>query len=292
MLRAMTHKPAPSRMNSLIPGWLGGPKPAVPSEQEIIRLVRTLRSTTPLCRFEAAVGNEGFTGSFSFNPVEHRSSAVDFIEVALRTASFTFSPADPKGWSWGEALKEFVHVAVTETTVREGYQENATHGATAASKSELSGEAGVTLPLVGQVKAGARQAAEFGRSTARTVGRAIEATRIITRGWAEIHRRGDDFELRLGSPGNEDLVRLNADLDRVGVLQSAEPSSVDLESISVIMRLQYKGPLDHALRFRDAGGSWSRLVDTRAKQAVAELMVAKFVRPAHKPLRLWPRKPA
>ncbi|WP_395671209.1 hypothetical protein [Phenylobacterium sp.] len=270
---------------------MGRPKPAVPSEQEILRLVRTLRSTTSLCRFEAARGNEGFTGSFSFNPVEHRSSASDFIEIALRTASFTFSPADPKGWSWGEALKELVHVTATETTVKEGHQENATQGATAASKSELSGEVGVKLPLVGQVKAGARQTAEFGRSAARTVGRAIEATRVITRRWAEIHRRGDDFELRLGSPGGEDLVRLNADMDRIGVLQSDEPSSADLESISVTMRLQYKGPLDHALRFREASGSWSRLVDTRAKQAVAELMFAKFVRPAHKPLRLWPRRP-
>ena len=288
----MAHKPHPSRKNSLLPGWMRGPRPAIPSEQEVVRLVRTLRSTDPLCRLDATRGNEGFTASFSFNPVEHRSSATDFIEVALRTASFTFSPADPQGWSWGEALKQFVHFTVTETTVREGRQENATNGTSATSETELSGEAGVHIPFLGQVKSGVRQSLDLGRSTARSVGKAFEATRVVTQRWAQIHRQGGDFELRLGSPGGDDLVRLNPDLDRIGVLQSDEPSSVDLEAVKVTMRLQYKGPLDHALHFRDAGGSWSRLVETRGKQAVTELMFAKFVRGAHKPVRMWPRKPS
>jgi hypothetical protein len=266
------------------------PKPAIPSEQDIARALRTLRSTTPLCRIDATRGNEGFTASLSFNPVEHRTSAADFVEVALRTASFTFSPADPKGWSWGEGLKAFVHHTATETTVKQAHQANATQGWTGTSRTELHGDGGVELPLVGQFKAGVRQAIDAGRSTARTVGQALEVTRSVTRRWAEIHRRKDDFELRLGSPGGEDLVRLNADLDRIGILSSEEPASVDLDTITATLRLQNRGSLEHALRFRDAGGSWSRLIETREKQVVSELMFAKFLRGAHRPLRLWPRK--
>ena len=286
----MTHKPVPSRTNSLIPAWMRGPKPALLTEQEIGRALRTLRATTPLCRLDAMTGNEGFSASISFNPVEHRTSSSDFIEVALRTASFTFSPADPKGWSWGEGLKAFVHAHATQETVKEGHQETGTHGFSGASRTEFHGEGSVQVPFVGAIKAGARQAVDVGRTTARSVGQALEFTRQLTRRWAEIHRRKDDFEVRLGSPGGDDLVRLNADLDRIGILASEEPSSVDLDTVKVTMRLQFKGPLDHALRFRDAGGSWSRLIETREKQVVSELLFAKFLRGAHQPVRLWPKR--
>lgn len=283
-------KAAPASLKRLIPAWVSGSRTNIPTAEEIGKAVRRLRVTEPLCRLEAIKGNDGFSVSLSFNPVEYRSSPTDFIELALRSAHLGFCPKDPSKWSWSGSLKAFVHGNASQLTVKDTTQKTVTRSGGTASRTELEAGGEVNVPLLGGVKTGAKRALETNRGKTQSRSRSVDTTRSVTQRWAEIHRRGDDFELRLGSPGGEDLVRLNPDLDRIGVLAADEPSAVQPDDVKVTMRLQMQGELHHSLRVRDAGGHWARLVETRNKTIVSEILFAKFLKPAHAPQVLWPKR--
>lgn len=237
-----------------------------------------------------AGNNIGFSISMSFNPVEFESRPGDYIVVALKTVSLEFKPVDPTGWSWSEVVSDFVRANVDGVSVKIANQTSASQTDTAIKKAQLSlgGEVGIPIgKLTGALQGGRERT----KAKQETNSRATEEQRTRRDQWVEMTRGDTIFNLRLDSPPGTDLVRVNVDLERLAVLSAPEPSAVKPDSVTVMMRLHLKGALRHAYSIRDAGGSWGKLVDDRNRQVVAELLMAKFLKPLHGPMKLWPPKP-
>lgn len=283
-------KAPPKKLGTWTPGWLRSQRPGadVPSDIEIQKAVRHFRLREPFCRLEGISGNEGFGVSLSFEPVTYQSGG-DFIEVALRRASLRFKPVREAGWRWADALKEFLGRAADSYVIRRTSGASGTQTAEVGGRTEVFAEGESGVPLL-KGKAGGKLGLDAKRSGSRTSSSGTEITRTVTERWAQITRPAGEFELSLGSPAQDDLVRFNAELDRIGVLACDEPSSVTVNDVSVTLSMREKDEGEHALRIRDVGGSWQRLTEHRNKAVISEIFVSKFLKPAHQPLRLWPRK--
>lgn len=233
--------------------------------------------------------------NLSFNASAYRApGGRDFIEVAPRAATLHFRPQEIDGWSWSEALSVLISETMDSVTLKLGalQSDNTARGGTL--RTEISGEGGVKIPFVVATKAAVRAGAEAMRSNTRGNTASSEVTRVRRERWIEMMRPDlKTFELRLNSPPADDLVRLNPDLNRLSVLFAPEPGSLDPRDVTVAMSAQIKvdgHKVAHALRIRDAGGAWARLIETRNKQVIAEILVSKFLEPLHAPKKIWPPK--
>lgn len=263
-------------------------RPRLPAEGEMAKAVRKFRGRDGFCRFEGVKGNEGFGISLSFNPVTYQEGE-DFIEVALRRATLRFAPSRGSGWSWATSLKEFVAKSVDAFVHRRLDQNAGTRAGEVASRTEVfvEGEAGGPLA---RLKGGGRQGVDARRQSSTTETHGLEVTATVTARYAQMTRSDTHFDLTLDSPAQDDLVRLNVDLDRIGVLSPDEPSAMNIDDVDVTLFMRAKDAGEHALRIRDAGGAWRSLVDHRNKAIVSEIYLSKFLKPSHQPLRLWPRR--
>lgn len=271
--------------------WRRERPPEVPVTTEIAAAVKALRKRGQLIWLEGGVGNDGFSVSMSFNPVTFQSTPADFIELALKTVSLEFKPRDPTGWRWSEVVSQFVRASIDTVSIKLGAQQtdgettNLTHRGQAVIEGELG------LPLTGKLKGAFQQGRDQARGAQSSRTDIAEMLRTERDHWVEMTRSGTTFNLRLDSPPGGDLVRFNSEFDRLSVLFAPEPSILKPDHVSVTMRLHLKGELRHAYEIRDAGGCWDNLRSSRNRQVVAELMIAKFLRPMHGPVRLWPPKP-
>lgn len=290
-------KPPSSKPRRSITNLFRGPgaRPDVPSVDEVTRAVRHLRNVNALCFFEGLKTNDGFGMNLSFNASAYRADGGrNFIEVAPRAATLQFRPKDPQGWSWSEGLSLLIAENSQDVVVKMGAQQTAASTRAVALRGEGGGEAQLKLPLLGSGKASVKAGAEASRSRTDSGTRSAELTRTRKERWVEMMRPDPKvFELRLDSPPEDDLVRLNPELNRLSVLFAPEPSAVEVEDVKVSMAAHIKVQGDevtHALRIRDAGGAWARLLESRNKQVIAELLISKFLRPLHQPKAVWPPK--
>ncbi len=239
---------------------------------------------------EGSVGNDGFSVSMSFNPVMFQSAPADYIEVALKSVSLEFRPADATGWKWSEVITAFVRSSVDNVSIKLGDQ--ATEGASSSHVERTGASIGADVGFqpLGKLKGNLQVGRESsqGRQNSTTISNEEQHTRRDH--WVEMTRGGTSFNLRLDSPSGADLVRFNSELDRLSVLSAPEPGSIKPESVSVTMKLHLKRELKHAYAIRDAGGRWANLIESRNRQVVAELLIAKFLKSMHGPVRLWPPK--
>lgn len=265
-----------------------GKKPARLSEADVAKAVEHFRRPRALVWFEGHPGgNEGFSATISFNADTYEGDN-GFIELALREASLRFEPDHPVGWNWSEYVREFVKNAVDSVGMKLALQQMNTKKGETTAKGGVSAEGGLNLGILsGRASAQSSLVHTHSRQVEETHN--AEASRTQRERWAEMTRPEGRFQLRLTSPPGDDLVRFNAELDRVPMLAAPEPSAVDAEMVKVSMLLQVKDELRHALRIRDAGGAWAELSETRNKQIVSELRFNKFLKPMHQPVRLWPR---
>lgn len=277
------------------PVRLLGPRPDVPSVEEVGRAVRHLRNVQTLCFFEGLKGNDGFSMNLNFNASAYRGAGGrDFIEVAPRAATLHFQPKEIEGWNWAEALSALIRDTAEDEVQKFGSSasEGVTHGGTV--RGEMSADGGLQLPLLAKGKVTAKGGMEASRSRSRGETTSSEVSRTQKTPWIEIMRPdAKTFELRLKSPPSDDLVRLNPELNRLSVLFAPEPGSLDPRDVKVSLSAQIKvdgHKVSHALRIRDVGGAWARLMETRNKQVIAEILVSKFLEPLHAPRRVWPRK--
>ena len=260
------------------------------SEADMRAAIEHFRLVEPLCHFDASKGNEGFTAHISFN-ISSFNSGRDYLEIALRKAVLRFTPREPGKWAWAEAIREWVAGCLEQFSIKESSSRTKTRGANLTGRSEASAQGNVKLPLIGTLGGTARFGAEAGRQTGATRGTAREITRTHQARYAEMHRPASGYELRLTSPPDDDLVRLNSDLDRMGVLASTEPSSTDPADVGVTLTLRSRDALEHSIRVRDATGVWKPLAEPRAKKVLTELLFEKLLVPLHEGQILWPKEP-
>jgi hypothetical protein len=282
-------------LKGLIPFFQKRTPAPVLTEGEVAAAVRRFRALEPLCEVEPFAHNDGFGAAVSFRTTTHNSSlGLGSLEVGLRTAALEFrAPPDITGWSWSDAVPPFVREhrgLITRQTVS---GEKTSDLESKSKESELSAEGGLSAPIA---KASVRGSRKSGRRRDQTqeISASTTVTRTIPKALVEIDGVRSPFVMRLMAPEENDLGYFNTDLTHQGFLKVPEPSSLDLKSVQVQLRLpvieSWSDELVHSLSIRKATGAWAPLVGSRDNQILTELLFSKFLRRLHRPARLWPRR--
>ena len=268
----------------------GGQVAVAPTDEAILRAARHFAQAHRLCRLDHVRGNSGFTVSLSFNTSLHQTSKADYIEVALRSAHLRFIPSEPDRWSWSEPLKALQRAEVTEHAEKVAQQVSLTKADGSTLAAEASVEASGHLPFIAMMKTAVKSNMQSMRSNTLTQGRASERTQTAKSRWIELERPNGAFDVRLNSPPRDDLVRLNAELDRISILEADEPHSVDPDSVEVVLFPQASTVREITLRIRAAGGTWACLTESRNKAIVSEILLDRLVKASTRRTKLWPSK--
>jgi hypothetical protein len=274
------------------------PRPSAPelSDAEVAAAVAQFRSLEPFCEAEAFASNDGFGASVSFLTRTHRSArGQGAIEVGLRTAALQFKPPqDEFGWAWSDAITPFVKEHRGVETVQQG------EGAKDAALRSIGHEAGSSLEgggtLFGVSAKGSLNSKSNDRSERTAeLSKSWGRTRTVVKPLVDIEGARRPFTLRLTAPEQNNLGYFNPDLIRQSFLSAPEPSTMDLKKVTLTLRLpvvqESSDDLIHSLSIQNASGAWSSLLGTTNQKVVSELLISKFLRPLHRPRRLWPRRP-
>jgi len=262
---------------------------------EVAVAVHQFRSLEPFCEAEAFASNDGFGAGVSFLTRTHRSlHGLGAIEVGLRTTALEFRPPkDSPGWAWSEAIAPFVkeHRGIETVQVAQGTKDGAARS--------VGNEAGSAIEVGGTVF-GIGAKARLNAKTSDRIDRSAEksnthtATRSVVKPLAEIEGARRPFTLRLTAPEQNNLGYFNPDLIRQSFLSAPEPSTIDLTKVTMTLRLpvipDWPHDLIHSLTIQNASGAWAALLATTNQKVVSELLISKFLRPLHRPRRLWPRR--
>lgn len=274
------------RLGKRVSTWFNRANNSGPSQEDVEHAISALSELRKLVYFEGHVGsNIGFGATISFNPLRH-GGANDFIEVALSEIAFRFEPREAEGWCWSDSVKDFVLGNDREVGVTTDEQLSRRSSQTVDVRSKAAVDGAINLGLL-KGRASAEQQLGASRSAESASQRSIKRSMTEFDHWAQMTRPEGMFGLRLASPGNDDLVRLNPHLERLPVLHPPDVTTLKEDDVRVVASVQPRGELRHALRIVGAAGKWARQTESRNKQVISELIISKAL---GSPVRVWPPK--
>jgi hypothetical protein len=261
-----------------------------PSEAEMLQALAALRAQGSLCYLNLTTTNQGVAAEFSFNTVVVETSSGK-LEIALKEAVIEIRSAhlDPS-WAWNHQFLEVADSLTSEAELIHSSNNLASRARTSQLDSKLNAR-GKLKAIFGEVEIGSSLSAADKAEARSDVSRGENLKRAWEDPHIQVARDATRFRIEFTPGPFRDLIPLNTKIGRLPLLDLSEPASLNLDEVTATLFLNsdlQAGVVRHAFHIRQATGQWRVLAESPERRAVYELMLSKFLQPAHEPQLLWP----
>jgi hypothetical protein len=254
--------------------------------------LQRLRRPGALCFTNPQITNAGLGIGISFNCVLH-ASPEGALEIALRRARIAIStPTASPAWEWDPDVLTTISLRTQkneDTQLRTNF-----FGETNSNGSDITADIGGKLSAGIAALSGSTNAKELSKSEKRRDQTSTAQRKTSTEiSEIEIQRTADTFYLIFNSSISPDLVSLNPFLTRLNIVSTPFPSEIPLQDLTISLsnRISVSNDqISHSLFIRHASGQWSALQESNNKRIIGEILLSKFLFPAHETQALWPNK--